>query len=190
MYQLEDLSPENLSELLPFRNGVDFIQTCINNNSTVTLDEWKKELEDDFRRGRHRQLLLRHNGITVGTIWTYNFTESDGYIFISLFLASSHRRRGLGSYVTSIVLFHLFDLYPCLFKIYCDVYGHNHQAMQALESAGFCCEGRFRNQRSLADRRVDVLRYALYRTDLAHLEVIRRRAERVIGPVPRLSNSE
>lgn len=165
---LKPISEVNLKTLHQWRNEPDFRKMCSNRREEISFEEFKKELKCDFERDRHLQMViwLKRTGAPIGTIYSYGFKATDGYVFVTTFLDSVHQGRG-GYGVEAFAAFvqYLFAYLP-LFKIYLEVYEYNRASFSLMRRAGLSEEGRFRQHRLFDGQRYDTLRFALYREDL------------------------
>lgn len=164
---LTPISSKDFSLLYEWRNSQSFRDKCSHRREPITAEEFRTELEKDFARDRHEQYMIcrRSDKLPVGTIFSYGLNRLDGYVFVTTFLKDDYVGSGFG--VEAFVLFatHLVQKL-CLFKIYTDVYEYNLLSMKTLLKWGFKEEGRFKQHRVYRDRRWDMVRLAVYATDL------------------------
>jgi RimJ/RimL family protein N-acetyltransferase len=160
----------DLKILCQWRNSQDFRKYCSVRRDKVSSALFKKELQKDFRRDRHLQMLifLKRTNKPIGTIYSYGFKKIDGYVYITTFLSRSYRKKGYGAEAIALFLYHLFSNYP-LYKIYMEIYGYNKSSLSTIANAGFSEEGRFREHRLYNGKRYDLFRYAVYKRDLSKI---------------------
>jgi len=101
----------------------------------------------------------------IGTIFAYGYCRADGYLFVSAFVEDHSRCKGYGAIAFSSFARTLFERYD-LYKIYADVYEHNHTVTSQLLRSGLVCEGKFKGHRREGDARYSLFRLALYRDAL------------------------
>jgi RimJ/RimL family protein N-acetyltransferase len=106
--------------------------------------------------------VLESNGQPIGFVYASNANLTDGWAYITVFIASENRDSGWGA--KSFVAFShfLFASYP-LRKIYCDVYGYNNASKSSLITGGFVEEGVMRCHKFFAGEYHDLHRFAMFR---------------------------
>lgn len=175
--QLRPITRSDLHVLLKWRNSESFTRFCSKRRDRLTEVELDRELQADFARDRHRQILISaHNDQQpIGTMYSYGYSPEDGYLFVTIYLDETERHRGLG--VIAFIKFcqQLFDELD-LFKIYMDVYEYNTTVLRQLRRAGCAEEGRFRGHRRDGETRHDTLRFAIYRDAVRRTFVYRKQA--------------
>jgi RimJ/RimL family protein N-acetyltransferase len=131
------------------------------------MEEFRVELEKDFAFDRHEQYIIcrRSDSMPVGTIFSYGLNRFDGHVFITTFLEDDYVGSGFGAEAFILFAIYLIQKFG-LFKIYADVYEYNLLSMKTLLKWGFKEEGRFKQHRVYNDRRWDMVRLAVYATDL------------------------
>lgn len=177
LVELVQLNEEHLNVLFNWRCDSDFLKYCTNRKKKVTLEEFRKELQRDFSFDRHKQFIIfkKSDNKAVGTIYSYNFNNIDGHVFVTTYLEPNSRSSlySLESF-TSFVLW-LFKEYENLHKIYVDVYEYNQSSLVYLKKAGFLEEGRFREHRLYNEKRWDMFRLAFYRSEIEEFRHFTRR---------------
>lgn len=173
---------KDVLRLFEWRNDVDFMKNCSVRRDKINLDDFKKELSDDFERDRHAQMMIvrKANEEPIGTIYSYGYKKVDGYIFITTFLSKKCRANGYGPEAFALFAKHLFGELS-LYKIYMEVYEYNNSSLSCARGAGFTQEGCFGGHRLFNGERYDLLRYAIYKErDLHKIESFLRRLNRNI----------
>jgi len=168
---LRPIAESDLETLHFWRNSPHFLRLCSNRRGCVSLEEFKKELQQDFERDRHLQMMivLKRTGNPIGTIYSYGLKEADGYLFVTTFLEVAHQKMGYGAEAFAVFVQYLFTKYS-VFKIYLEVYEYNHESLAVMRSACLSEEGRFRGHRKLDGRRYDTIRFAVYHEDLERFQ--------------------
>ena len=165
---LRPITPNDLEFLYCWRNSQSFIDKCTHRHQSVTMEAFCAELENDLVRDRHEQYLIcrRFDGLPIGTIFSYNLNRIDGYVFITIFLSDDYVGSGLG--VEAFILFSIYLIQKFnLFKIYTDVYEYNLLSLKTMLHWGFEEECRFKQHRLYQKQRWDMIRLAVYATDLS-----------------------
>ena len=177
---LRHCNEQDIPLLFQWRNSEEFRSKCSIRRKEISLDDFKKELERDFHRDRHIQMMIvrKSDGKPIGTIYSYDYKKIDQYLFVTIFLPKEFQTNGYG--VEAVVLFlqYLFKGFP-LFKIYMEVYEYNTQSLSCIRGARFAEEGRFIKHRLFNGIRYDLLRFAVYRDkNLQQIERFLRRLKR------------
>lgn len=164
------LSPitKNDYELLwKWRNDEVFIQNCTKKRDVISFSDFVSELDYDFSIDRHEQYIVckKTANTPIGTIFSYNFSKYDKHLFITLYLEKKFTNFGYGVDAFLLLACYVMEEYE-LFKIYTDVYAHNIESLNSLQRWGLKEEGRFVGHRLVKGKRVDMLRLAMYQTDL------------------------
>lgn len=168
---------EDIPLLFDWRNNVDFRKNCSVRRDEINLENFKKELSEDFERDRHIQMMIvrRSDDKVMGTVYSYGYKKTDEYVFITTFLSEEYRVHGYGAEAVALFLFYLFSELP-VFKIYMEVYEYNKDSFSCIRGAGFSQEGCFIGHRLFSGTRYNLLRYAIYRKkDLPIIERFLRR---------------
>jgi RimJ/RimL family protein N-acetyltransferase len=166
----------DLKILCQWRNSQDFRKYCSVRRNKISLPLFKKELQKDFRRDRHLQMLifLKRTNKPIGTIYSYGLKKTDGYACVTTFLSRSYQKKGYGVEAVALFLYCLFSNYS-LYKIYMDIYEYNKSSLSTIANAGFSEEGRFKEHRLYNGKRYDLFRYATYRKNLSKITKLLRR---------------
>lgn len=138
------------------------MELCSTRRNSVSLEEFRVEIDHDFNRDRHLQFVILKNQKYVGTIYSYNLNRTDGYVFVTIYIARPWRNNGYGIQAVAVFLEYLFREFG-LHKVYAEAYSYNHESLNALMTGGFVVEGRFRGHRLYCGERFDLLRLALFR---------------------------
>lgn len=165
---LKPLTEGDISLLWKWRNEQPFRDFCSYRKGVVTLDEFREELDGDFSLDRHEQYLIyrRRNDEPIGTIFSYDFDQVNGHVFITTYLSDGNQGGGYGPEAFLLFAVHLVEVYD-LFKIYTEVYDYNGLSLKTMLKGGFVEEGRFRGHRLYQERRCDLIRLAVYRSDVS-----------------------
>lgn len=172
----------DILNLFQWRNSDEFREKCSVRRNRISLDDFEKELERDFQRDRHIQMMIvrKSDGKSIGTLYSYNYKKVDGYAFITIFLPKEYQANGYGAEAIALFLHYLFNEF-LLFKIYMEVYEYNDGSISCIRGAGFSQEGCFSGHRLFGGVRYDLLRYAIYKErDLPKIETFLRRLKRNI----------
>ncbi len=163
-----ELTSADMAILWDWRNQDRFMSLCSTRRNTVSLDQFRTEIERDFSRDRHLQFIIRRkrDGEPIGTIYTYGFNKTDSHVFVTIFVIEEVEGFGYGPEALTVFLKYLFSELK-LHKVYLEVYEYNTHSTDCIRSAGFNEEGRFREHRRVGDKRYDLIRFAIY---LHHLK--------------------
>jgi len=167
----------HLPLLLAWRNEASFLANCTHHRNKLSFEEFEAELHNDFRNDRYEQYLIFREGKFIGTIYSYDLKKTDGYIFVTTYVAIEARGTLACFEAFTLYLFHLFSSVPSLHKIYVEVYSYNTVSHKILIKAGFQEEGCFREHRLFGGQRHDLYRLAFYRNQL---DSVRKQIERVM----------
>ena len=101
---------EQIQQLCEWRNTENYRNLCSTRRNIVTLSEFEKELRIDFNNDRHVQFILYLKATLrpIGTIFSYNMNEDDGYTFITIFLDPEFENQGLVPEAFKIFAMYLF----------------------------------------------------------------------------------
>lgn len=148
----------------------------VENCDSPLLTEWRGT--EDYlefvssveRKKYHLQLMicLKKDNEPVGVVYTFSYNETDGYMFLNVFLDKKYRRRGYGAEACALAICYIFDSRP-LYKIYCDAISSNIQSISMMKGAGLVQEGLLRGHRLYNGMRYDVARFAVHRENLGVL---------------------
>lgn len=163
--ELHELQEEHLPMLFLWRNSNDFMELCSTRRNSVSLEDFKTELDSDLKRDRHLQFMIARKNEYIGTVYSYSLNRTDGHAFVTTYLAKDWRDRGCGAEAVVVFLEYLFRKYE-LYKIYAEVYSYNLESLRALASGKFVEEGKFRGHRLYRGERHDLIRLAFFRSQL------------------------
>ncbi|MDP3763995.1 MAG: GNAT family protein [bacterium] len=156
--------------LYKWRNEFRFLSLFSAKREVISFENFTKEIKREFERNRHLQFIIerKDKNIPVGTIFSFNFSQVDGYIFINVYIDSEQESRGYG--VEAIVLFvhYIFTFLP-VHKVCFEIFGYNVLSLSTMQNGkryGFCEEGRFKEHRFFNGSYHDVFRFAIYRDSL------------------------
>ena len=164
---LREIHDDDIGVLFQFRNTESFLKNCTFKGRVFSESDFLEELKQDFAYDRHLQMMIvdKATGVSLGTIYSYDFKPVDEYTFMSMFVWTDSAGRWTAAEAAAAFVFYLFDNFK-LFKIYTDVYGYNANTLSIFRRKVFRNEGLFRGHRKKEGKRVDVHRFALYRDDL------------------------
>lgn len=162
---LHELSESTISQLYKWLNDSSFLQFLTARPKLNSLENFKSELRHDFGIDRHLQYIIYYHNNPIGTTFSYSYNKIDKYCFISIFTDHAFRNTGTGMKAAIIFSRLLFDQFN-LYKIYFDIYEFNNQLISLLVKRRISLEGRFLNQHLYNDKRHDVLRFAIYYSDI------------------------
>lgn len=163
--ELHELQKEHLPILFLWRNSDDFMELCSTRRNSVSLEDFKAELDFDLERDRHLQFMIVRKKDCIGTIYSYNLNRTDGHAFVTTYIAKSWRDIGCGAEAMVVFLEYLFREYG-LHKVYAEVYSYNLDSLRAMTSGKFVEEGRFKEHRLHHNKRYDLIRLAFFRSQL------------------------
>lgn len=166
---LKEITNEDVDILYEWRNDFNFMSLCSTRRNKVSFDDFKKEIAIDFNWDRHLQCLILKEKIPVGTIYSYNLNRTDGYVFVTTYIAAGYEKVGFGTESFAIFLLHLFQSL-LLHKIYVEVYSYNKHSLGCLRKAGFVEEGRFKGHRLHQNKRHDLIRLAFFQKEIARFK--------------------
>lgn len=167
--ELRAIEDVDIPVLCEWRNSERFMDLCSTRRNSVTIQEFRDELQRDFSRDRHVQMLICKGEIPIGTIYSYNFNQTDGYVFVTTFLTESCGKKGYGAEAFAVFMFYLFHEFG-LHKIYTEAYSYNNESLSAMKNAGLVEEGRFCEHRLFNGNRYDLIRLAFFRSRLDELK--------------------
>jgi len=143
------------------------------------LDKWrstKDYLEFVFSREQknyHLQFIisLKKDNVPIGVAYTFSYNKSDGFMFFNIFIEKGHRKNGYGAEACTIAICYIFDYFP-IFKIYCDAFSVNKSSIAMMEGVGLEREGFLKGHRLFNGVRYDVVRFAIYRSNLERIRLL------------------
>lgn len=173
---LREITNDDLPTLHRWRNDPSFIGACSTRRNEVFPESFQAELASDFARDRHLQCLVLRHGTPLGTVYSYGLNRTDGYLFVTTYIVPPMNHRGYGAEAFILFLSHLFDTLS-LYKAYADVYSYNLHSLTCLKKGGFTEEGRFVGHRLYNGRRYDLLRLAIFRSQMGPWHACARRLQ-------------
>lgn len=164
---LRPLTEDHLPILHEWRNSESFINLCSMRRNIVSFEDFQKELRSDFRRDRYQQMIVYRisQPCPIGTIFSYNFNQMDGHVFLTTYIEDKLNGIGYGAeafFLYGLELFKKFNLY----KIYTDIYSYNKLSISTLKHYSFVQEGCFKGHRLFNNQRCDLIRFAFYRENI------------------------
>ena len=152
--------------LLKWRNSFDFRSYCTMRRDAVDMDQFRMELDRDFKFDRHLQLMICRvpDGQAVGTIYSYNLNSGDGHVFITMYIDDAYRNSVFAIRALALFASYLFEEFG-LYKIYCEVYSHNKACLPLFERSGWTKEGVFTGHKKIGDNRSDLVRFTFFASD-------------------------
>lgn len=175
---LREVTEGDLAVLHKWRNDPRFQKFCSGRTNTVTLEEFRREIIQDFKSGRSIQFLILREDKPIGTIFDYGLSNRDGYTFFTTFLIPEVESKGYGAEAVHLFLHYIFVNYN-LYKVYAEVYEYNTKPLGMLKKGGFVEEGRFRGHRLYEGKRYSLLRLAYFREQFPELEAFLKKKLRV-----------
>lgn len=160
--ELHELQEEHVPMLYLWRNSSDFMELCSTRRNQISAEAFRVELQSDLKKDRHHQFLIVRKDELIGTLYSYNLNRTDGYVFVTIFIAERWRSSGYGAEAMIVFLEYLFREYG-LHKVYAEAYSYNSESLHALSNGGFIEEGRFVGHRLLHEKRYDLVRFAFFR---------------------------
>mgnify|MGYP001582364459 CR=1 FL=1 len=173
---LRPIEESDYSVLYKWRNEFRFLKLVSSRREVVSFDAFSKELKREFERNRHMQFIVerKNEGSSIGTIYSFNLNQVDGYIFVNIYIDEVYENMGYGAEAVTLLVCYLFKFLP-IHKIYFEAFEYNGLSVSTLRNAGFQEEGRFKEHRFFDGKRHDVFRFAAYRSSLQKLEPLLRR---------------
>lgn len=164
---LRCMEDSDLPVLYEWRNENDFLRNCSYRRVPISFEDFKRELENDFQRDRHVQVVIteKRSRMAIGTVYSHTFKKVDGYLFVTTFITKAYQRKGYGAEAFAAFVNYLFS-HHAIFKVYLEVYEYNRESLLVMRGAGFSEEGRFKGHRLIDGKRYDVIRLAIYREDV------------------------
>lgn len=159
---LREITENDLPILHNWRNSDHFMTFCSTRRNRVGIDEFKQELTSDFRKDRHVQCLITRMEKPIGTIYSYGLNKTDGYVYITTYLAIGNECKGYGAIALALFMKYLFESFG-LYKIYTEAYSYNTLSLKTMRNAGFSEEGVFKGHRLIDGERYDLVRLAFFR---------------------------
>jgi RimJ/RimL family protein N-acetyltransferase len=169
--RLSPITKEDFTILLHWRNSEYLQGMCSVRDKPLDLKEFSHELEEDFLNDRHEQYLIirQYDDQPVGTIYSYNLNIVDEHCFVTVIVDEKHMGLGYGVHAVMLMVAHLFQAFG-LFKVYLDVYSNNSSSLGNLYKWGLVQEGMFTGHRIKQGQRTDLLRFAIYDTELNRIK--------------------
>lgn len=161
----QKITDNNLFLLYECRNEIDFLSNLTSRKQLESFEQFKEEIQRDFKIDRHCQFLVFFKGNFIGTVYSYNYNKYDNYCFVSLYTTKKYQGKGIGVLSTILFCKQLFEELK-IFKVYLDVYEYNEGIISVLKKRQISLEGIFKNQHLFDKKRYDVLRFALYEPDI------------------------
>lgn len=176
---LRPIEESDYPVLHKWRNEFRFISLFSARREVVSFDNFVKELKREFERNRHLQFVIerKDKSIPIGTIFSFNFNQIDGYVFMNTYIDSAHENRGYGPEAIFLFTHYLFTFLPVR-KICFEIFGYNKLSLSSIrsgESYGFCEEGRFKEHRFFEGKYHDVFRFAVYRSSVGKVDSLLER---------------
>lgn len=171
--ELKPVESSDLPILHKWRNEFRFLNLFSLGRNLVSLEEFAKEHQKDTERERRMQfmVMLREKNLPIGTIYTLNLNQIDGYVFIGTYIDEQHERMGYGAEAVALLVHYLFKFFP-IHKIYFEVFAYNKLSLSTLRNAEFVEEGHFKEHRFIDGARYDVIRFAACRSSLKKLNCL------------------
>ena len=169
--RLRPCEETDMDTMYKWRNDMSTLHLWSIRRHTVNFDEFAAELKADFAIDRHIQLMIEKvaNNSVVGTIYSYNAQFVDGHCWITIYIEPDKTGVGFGAEAVALMLAYLFSYFG-FHKIYTDVYDYNEASVSNMESGSFVEEGRFKEHRFFAGKRHDMVRYAIYSSQLPRIQ--------------------
>lgn len=174
------LRPVTVSDnaiLYKWRNDHDYLQMVSPRRTVINFDKFLDEQKRAFEGDRHMQFIIERRNVTcepVGTIYTFSFNLTDGFVFMNMFIDSPFRRRGYGPEASTILTCYLFDFFP-LYKVCYEAFGYNKPSLSVMKTACLNMEGVFKGHRFFGGERHDVVRFATYRDSLEKIRDLNKK---------------
>jgi RimJ/RimL family protein N-acetyltransferase len=160
------ITPDDVPILLKWRNSNSFLSLCTKRETTLTENQFREELRDDFRFDRCEQVLIVVDGEPAGTAFSYRYSAAGRHVFVSIFLEEQYRGHAIGVYALANFVAGIFRRID-LHKIYLETYSFNTTVVRLLTRLGFSLEGEFKEHCMHRRGRHDLLTFAAYRETMA-----------------------
>jgi RimJ/RimL family protein N-acetyltransferase len=130
----------------------------------LSQEEFAQLFASRLRSYYHVFFMIHISGRPVGFIYSYEPNFLDGHAYVTAFVETVCRDRGIAARAGLLFAHYLFS-YFSFRKLYCDVFEYNSRSLTALKGAGLSVEGVFRDHRFYGGRHWTMYRLALYRED-------------------------
>ncbi len=129
---------DDLEKMLEWRNEKSFINGCTHRDSNISMDEFYKELEEDYLFDRKDQVQVLHKKLKelIGTLWSYKWNKKEKSIYITTYINKKFQKKSIGPDAFSLYLKYLFEEKD-IEKVYTEVYGNNELSLKTMLSGGF-----------------------------------------------------
>lgn len=153
---------EHLPILFEWETDASSAHLWTNRRNVPSAMDYGENFSGRLRTYYHFFFVIEYEGVPQGFIYSYDVNVIDGYGFVTAFLAPSRRGRGHGAVASLLIYEYLFKTIP-LRKLYCDVFGYNHNSLSSLKGGGFIVEGEFKEHRFFNGSYHTMFRLALTR---------------------------
>lgn len=106
--------------------------------SWLNEDDFQAEFQATERSRLHIRMMIEYDGYGVGTICSYDYNPSDGWVYVSIFMDPKVQGRlGIGQLSFALFVNRLFGNYSSLRRIYCAVPGYDLEYAGAFQRNNF-----------------------------------------------------
>ncbi len=170
LVSLREIQESDLSTLHLWRNSDSYRKYCSTRRNIVSFEEFKKEIGHDLAKDRFLQcVILNRKSESVGSIFAYGLNRTDGYIFVTTYVDPRYEKKGLGAEAFALFIQHLFRSLD-LYKLYTEAYSYNEHSIRCMTEIGLVEEGHFLGHRLIDGTRYDLIRFALFKTQLTEID--------------------
>ncbi len=173
---LKEITRDELSILINWRNSPDFKNFCISNKQDCTIELLNQEMERSYSNDKYAHFLAWDRfGQPVGTNWIYRYNSNYGIGYTTTFVAKEYRTsQYYGVEMFILTCRYMFQYLGCR-KIYSEVHANNLQSVQIFQKLKIPLEGKLeRHVRVSNDEYVDLLIFALYKEQFEKSELLKR----------------
>ena len=113
--KLRPISEADKPLLYRWRNDHDYLKMVSPKRMVVNYDQFLNEQKRAFEGDRQMQFMIERQNVEsgpVGTIYTFSFNLTDGFVFMNTFVDSPFRKMGYGPEASIILTCYLFDFFP------------------------------------------------------------------------------
>lgn len=123
---LRPIEESDYPTLHKWRNEFRFLKLFSSRREVASFDTFTKELRREFERNRHMQFIVerKNEKVPIGTIYSFNFNQVDGYVFINTYIDEVYENMGYGAEAVALLVCYLFKFLP-IHKIYFEAFEYS-----------------------------------------------------------------
>ena len=132
---------KDLDLLFKWRNDFSGLFLWMPEKYPVSREEFIDEMKRRYQKGEHTRFMINVGDKTVGTIFSYDYSLVNGWLYVATYIQPEHQANGFGAIAWGLFAEYLFSYWP-IRKIYCNVYEFNHMSLSTQKSGGLEEEAR------------------------------------------------